>query len=154
MFPVAEEKFKIEVAAESASVGLAMVAVPVVAPRLSAVAAPPMLRVVAVVLKASNDAESVMTEVLNVGEVAKTKFPVPVVPVTEARRFAAVMVETRFFDASVATRREAVRPVMFTLPVMVFVAPSVMRVVSAESTISFPTILSLSFTVSVSADMS
>jgi len=43
------------------------------------------------------------------GLLEKTKFEVPVVPVTDARRFAAVIVETRFFEASVATRRDAVR---------------------------------------------
>ena len=46
---------------------------------------------------------------VKVGEALKTKFPVPVVPVTEERRSAARMVETRFFEASVATKREGVR---------------------------------------------
>ncbi len=46
---------------------------------------------------------------VKVGEALKTKFPVPVVPVTEERRSAARMVETRFFEASVATNLEAVR---------------------------------------------
>ena len=48
--------------------------------------------------------------VTNVGEVSKTKLPVPVVPVTEESRLAAVIVETRTLEPSVATRREAVRP--------------------------------------------
>ena len=51
------------------------------------------------------------------GDVSKTRFPVPVVPVTEAKRFAEVMVFTRFFEASVATSREAVRPERLTKPV-------------------------------------
>ncbi len=48
---------------------------------------------------------------VNVGDAEKTKFPVPVVPVTEDARFAAVIVEVRFDEPSVATRRDAVRPV-------------------------------------------
>ena len=44
------------------------------------------------------------------GEMEKTRLPVPVVPVTEESKLAAVIVETKFLEASVATRREAVRP--------------------------------------------
>jgi len=50
---------------------------------------------------------------VNVGLIESTRFPVPVTPVisdTDDARFAEVIVDTRFFDASVATRRDAVRP--------------------------------------------
>ena len=75
-------------------------------------AVPPMRSgVVALVVKVG---------VVSVGELENTKFPaVPVVPETDDSRFAAVMVETRFFEPSVATRREAVRPPKFTVPVAV-----------------------------------
>src|SRR5690606_16173270 len=47
---------------------------------------------------------------VNVGDSLNTRLPVPVVPVTDEARLAAVMVLVRFFEPSVATRREAVRP--------------------------------------------
>jgi hypothetical protein len=56
------------------------------------------------------------------GEVERTRLPVPVEPFTseiDAMRLARVMVDVRFFDPSVATRREAVRPETFTVPVAV-----------------------------------
>ena len=49
------------------------------------------------------------------GEMEKTRLPVPVVPVTEESKLAAVMVDARFLDASVTTRREAVREEILTL---------------------------------------
>jgi len=55
-------------------------------------------------------------KVVTVGEVAKTKFPVPVVPVTEALRLSAVIELVRFFEASVATNLEAVRPEKLIVP--------------------------------------
>ncbi len=66
------------VALANVTVWLLIVAVPVAAPRVRVVAAPPMLRVVAVVLNTSNDDESVRREVVNVGEVLYTTTPVPV----------------------------------------------------------------------------
>ena len=55
-----------------------IVAVPVDAPKLSVVAAPKALTVVAVVLNTSRDEESVSTEVVKVGDVPKTTTPEPV----------------------------------------------------------------------------
>ena len=55
-------------------------------------------------------------KVVTLGEVAKTKSPVPVVPVTEERRSADAMLDTRFFEASVATKLEAVRPEKLMVP--------------------------------------
>ena len=57
-----------------------------------------------------------MVNPTSVGFVANTRSPVPVVPETDERRFAAVMEEVRFFEASVATKREAVRLEIFTTP--------------------------------------
>src|SRR5665811_1448900 len=57
--------------------------------------------------------------VSKVGEVENTKLLVPVVPVTEASRLAAVIVETKFLLASVATIREAVRPDKLIVPLEV-----------------------------------
>ena len=62
---------------------------------------------------------------VNVGEIESTRFPVPVTPVisdTDEARFAAVMVDTRFFEASVATRRDAVRPENESVPVALMFA--------------------------------
>lgn len=50
---------------------------------------------------------------VNIGPIESARLPVPVVPVTsdiEDAKFASVMVELRFFDPSVATNRDAVRP--------------------------------------------
>src|SRR3990167_1468513 len=63
-------------------------------------------------------------EVAKSGAVSNTRSPVPVVPVTEARRFAAVIVETRTFEPSVATKREAVRLESVTVPVTPSVPPT------------------------------
>lgn len=54
--------------------------------------------------------------VMKVGEVSKTKLPVPVVPVTEASRLAEVIVDTKFFETSVATNLEAERPEILIVP--------------------------------------
>ena len=56
------------------------------------------------------------TGVVRVGEVANTKLPVPVVPVTEAARLAEEMVVARLEEPSVATRREAVRSEKVMVP--------------------------------------
>ena len=50
---------------------------------------------------------------VNVGESESTKLPVPVEPVTsesDETRFASVIVEARFFEPSVVTKRDAVSP--------------------------------------------
>src|SRR3989344_5164844 len=68
------------------------------------------------------EAYGIVERPVNVGEALKTRLPVPVVPVTDERRLAAEIVETRTLLPSVATRREAVRlervvaPVTFRVP--------------------------------------
>ncbi len=64
---------------------------------------------------------------VKVGEAESTKFPVPVELVTseiDATRLARVMVEVKFFEPSVATRREAVRPVTLRVPIVAEGVPS------------------------------
>jgi hypothetical protein len=66
---------------------------------------------------------------VSVGDADSTKFPVPVEPVTslsDETRFARVRVDTRFFEASVATSLDAVRPDKVTVPDEVIPAAAVM----------------------------
>ena len=81
-------------------------------------------------------------KVVTVGPVAKTRFPVPVVPVTEERRLAAVMVETRFFEASVATNCEAVSPEKLMVPEEVMPATPLMTPLVTSQVLLFMSILS------------
>jgi hypothetical protein len=54
---------------------------------------------------------------VKVGEALKTRLPVPVVPVTDERRLAAVIVLVRAPPVVVVTRRSGVRPGKVTVPV-------------------------------------
>jgi hypothetical protein len=98
---------------------VAIVFVPVVEVKLIPELAPERVRADALAFDEVITPEAVIAAALtvpvNVGEAENTRFPVPVVPVTDERRLAAVIVDTRFFEASVATSLDAVRfePVMF-----------------------------------------
>jgi len=93
-----------------------MVVVPVDAPRLSDVAAPPMFKVVAVSLIRSKLEEPVTTEVVKVGVVPNTTEPEPVSSVWVEAKTEDAPEEIRFLGASVRTNLEAVRPSRLTVP--------------------------------------
>ena len=114
--PVAEEKFKMAESADKTRLVFWMVVVPVVAPTVKAVASPPKLMVVAVALKILKVVEAVLIELVKNGAVAKTKLPEPVVPVTEERRLAEVIVLVTLLEPSVANNREAVDDARLTVP--------------------------------------
>ena len=114
--PVEEEKLRMAELALRARVGVLIVVVPVVAPRVKAVAAPKALMVVAVVLKTSKEAEPVVTEVVKAGEVPKTKSPLPVSSVTEAATLAEEMELVKTPPVVVATNLLAVKPEKVTVP--------------------------------------
>ena len=113
--PVEEEKLRMAELALRARVGVLIVVVPVVAPRVKAVAAPKALMVVAVVLKTSKEAEPVVTEVVKAGEVPKTKSPLPVSSVTDSATLAEEMELVNWPPVVVATNLLAVKPEKVTV---------------------------------------
>jgi len=98
------------------TVGLPMVKVPELAPIFKVVAAPKALMVVAIVLKTEKDEEPVKTEVVKVGEVEKTKLPVPVSSVTEAATLEDEIEVVKLDEPSVVTNRLAVKPEKVIIP--------------------------------------
>ncbi len=122
--PVVFEKLKTaeappiptEVALDKDMVGLLIVVVPDEAPIFKVEAAPKALMVVAVVLKTEKDEESVKTEVVNVGEVEKTKEPVPVSSVTDEATFEEEIEVVKFDEPSVETNLLAVKPEKVIVP--------------------------------------
>ena len=95
---------------------LLMVVVPDEAPIFKVVAAPKALMVVAVVLKTENVEELVKTEVVKVGEIEKTKLPVPVSSVTEAATLEDEIEVVKLDEPSVVTNRLAVKPEKVIVP--------------------------------------
>lgn len=91
------------------------------APRVSEVAAQPMFKVVAVVLKRSKEVEPVVSDVVNAGEVSKTATPVPVSSVRALARLADDGVERKVLTpvAGTVTESAPVPPEVVTKPFVV-----------------------------------
>ncbi len=95
---------------------LLIVVVPVAAPIESVVAAPPKFIVVAVVFANAKVVESVMREVVIVGDVANTASPVPVSSDKVFNKFADVPVVARLEEESVVINLDAVNPESVIVP--------------------------------------
>ena len=95
---------------------LLTVVVPLDAPTDKVVAAPAKLTVVAIVFANAKVVESVIREVVIVGEVANTANPVPVSSERVLRRTDEMAVAARLLDPSVTTNLDAVRPDKVMVP--------------------------------------
>ena len=101
---------------ERLTTALAIVAVPVEAPKFKVVAAPKASIVVALVLKTSKSVVPVVTEVVKFGEVPNTATPEPVSSESEASKSAEAPVETKLEEPSVKTALLPVNPEKLIVP--------------------------------------
>ena len=113
---VVRVRFPFEEVVMVASPPLPMAATTPEAPKLRAVAAPAKLRVVAVVLNTLNEEESVITEVVKVGEVPNTRRPEPVSSSTDKARLALEMELANCPPVVVVTNLSGVRPLKVMVP--------------------------------------
>ena len=135
MFAVPEAVAIVDVVFPTVNVGLRMAALPVVAPKVIAVAAPNPFTVVDVVLNTSIDALPT-TDVANVGVAANTAAPVPVSSVRAVRSCAEVNE-----PSTAAFPVEVICPVRFAFVVTVAALPLTLPVIVALTVkpVSVPT---------------